>query len=93
MSLAQIAHSNAQEVAIHHAANTAAIAIPVGAIAYHLPDAVVATTGLLGATWYLILIGEKIALWRAQWRQTRESANRVALILQEERHGDETISD
>jgi hypothetical protein len=97
MSLLQMANNGVQYATMHHTANVAAVAVPFGAIAYHLPDAIVATTGLLGAVWYLILIGEKVALWRVQWRQTRESANRVALKLgqerQDKRNGNETTSD
>jgi hypothetical protein len=93
MSIAGAAHSQTQEAIIHHAANAAAIVFPVSAVLLHMPEVIAIITGLLGIIWYSILIVEKVALWRTQWRQTRESANRVAIVLQEERHGNETPSD
>lgn len=42
----------------HHAANAAAIVIPVGAAVLQAPYNFTWVTVVLGAIWYLILIGE-----------------------------------
>lgn len=58
MADGSIIFQNAQEATIHHAANAAAVVIPVGAAVFHLPEYVTMITAGLGAIWYLILIGE-----------------------------------
>lgn len=63
MAITDISHSQTQEAVIHHAANAAAVAIPVGSVVFHLPEWVAVTAGILGIIWYLILIGEKITGW------------------------------
>lgn len=74
----------------HHAANAAAVVIPVASVTFHLPEVITVLVGILGIIWYAILIGEKIARWRAQWKQTRQSTGRVAVKELEERHDNYT---
>jgi hypothetical protein len=90
MSLSTAASSTGQEAVIHHAANTAAIAIPVGAVMFHLPEIVAIITGILGIVWYSILIVEKVASWRAQWLQIRQSSRSVVQRLKDENPPRET---
>ena len=80
MSLAQMAHSNAQEVAVHHAANAAAIVIPAGAAMFNLPNTIVLITAILGALWYIILIAEKIATYRRRWLTRTTTITKVVEI-------------
>jgi hypothetical protein len=53
-----------QDHVIHHAANAAAIVIPVMSSLLNGPMILTYLTGTLGVIWYCILIGEKIATWR-----------------------------
>ena len=80
MQLAQMAHSGAQEATIHHAANVAAVAIPVGAAVFNLPNMIVLITACLGAIWYIILIAEKIAIYRRRWLTRTTTITKVVEI-------------
>lgn len=57
-----------QDHVIHHAANLAAITIPVMSISLHAPEALSYTTAGLGIAWYVILIGERVCSWIMRWR-------------------------
>lgn len=71
----------------HHAANTAAVAIPVFSVILHLPEVLTAVVSLLGIVWYSILIYDWVMKRLQQRAQTRQSTLRVATALIEERHG------
>lgn len=80
-----ITHYTPGEDAIaHHAANAAAVVFPVASVVLHLPEIVTVVVGILGIVWYAILIGEKIAGWRAQFLQIQASSRAVAERLKDE---------
>lgn len=60
-----------QDATIHHAANTAAIIIPLMSISLHGPEILSYTTASLGIVWYAILIGERIASWISRRRDKK----------------------
>ena len=57
-----------QDHAIHHAANFAAITIPVLSDVLNAPRAWTNLTIFLGVVWYCILIGERVYSWYAKWK-------------------------
>lgn len=71
----------------HHAANTAAVAIPVASVVLHLPEILTAIVSLLGIVWYAILIFDWVSKKISTRRQLKQSADRVAVPILEERHG------
>lgn len=71
----------------HHAANTAAVAIPIFSVILHLPEVLTAIVSLLGIVWYSILIYDWVVKRLQQRAQTRQSTFRVTAALIEERHG------
>lgn len=73
-----------EDVIAHHAANVAAIAFPMASVVLHLPEVVTVVVGILGIIWYGILIGEKIAGWRAQFLQIQASSRTVVERLKDE---------
>lgn len=81
-----MAYSPAEDAMAHHAANTAAVVVPVVSVVLHLPEVLTCVVSLLGIVWYAILIwdwaNKKIALHRA----LKQSADRVAVPIIEERH-------
>lgn len=76
------------DAAAHHAANAAAVAIPVGSVIFRLPEIVTLVVGVLGIIWYAILIAEKMTKWWQQLKQIRQSAHRVAVKDLKEHHDD-----
>ncbi len=62
---------SAQDNMIHHAANTAAIAIPMMSIALHGPQILSYTTAGLGCVWYGILIGERVMGMISRWKSKK----------------------
>jgi len=69
MQFSTMSQSHTQDVVVHHAANAAAVAIPVGSVVFHLPEWVAIVAGCLGIIWYMILIGEKISGWVVKARK------------------------
>jgi hypothetical protein len=55
-----------QDQVIHHAANFAAITIPVVSFSLNGPEAFTYITSILGIIWYLILITERVVSWFKQ---------------------------
>lgn len=43
----------------HHAANAAAIVLPVGSVVLHLPEIVSVILGLVGLAWYGVLFYDR----------------------------------
>jgi hypothetical protein len=70
--------SQAQEVVIHHSANAAAVAIPVGFYIFHAPELLTGATALLGAVWYLVLIVERINSYRDRIEAERIARKKLA---------------
>lgn len=83
-------YSPAEDAMAHHAANTAAIAIPVASVILHLPEVLTACVSFMGIVWYGILIFDWISKRRAQKRQLKESAGRVRDKITEMPHVDPT---
>lgn len=70
MALSDLAHSNAQDVVIHHAANAAAVAIPVGAVVVDKLDKPETTFTILNLTltapeWVALTAGILGIIWYA----------------------------
>lgn len=67
-------YSAGEDAMAHHAANTAAIAIPVASVILHLPEVLTAIVSLLGIVWYGILIFDWVTKKR-EARKTRANVN------------------
>lgn len=65
--------------AVQHTVNAAVVAAPIVSSWANFPAIVTVTLGCCGIVYYVIVIGEKIAGWRAQWLQIRQSATAVAV--------------
>ena len=65
----------ANDQVAHHAANAAAVAVPVAAVAYHLPDYLVYSTAIAGLIWYIMLISEKLSRWYRKWQGDHDGAS------------------
>lgn len=50
----------AQDHFVHHAANAAAVTIPIMSAMLDAPTLLTEITGVLGILWYAVLFGEKI---------------------------------
>lgn len=74
-------YSHVDDVLAHHAANTAAVVIPVASAAFRLPEYITMAVGLAGLIWYGILIGEWIAKKRRLWIQMHDSKGRVKVVI------------
>lgn len=69
---------------IQHTVNAAVVAAPVASLWAHFPEVITVTLGILGIVYYSIVIGEKIAGWRAQWLQIKASSRSVTERLKDE---------
>ena len=87
-------YSSGEDAAAHHAANTAAVAIPVASIFLHLPEVLTALVSIMGIIWYTILIYDWACKRRHIRMQIKQSADRVAVPILEQheidRHNDDT---
>ena len=71
----------------NHVVDAAAIVVPVAAVVTKSPYPFTTVLTILGIIWYCIQIGTWLHRRYVQIRQTNESSNRVAIVLNEERHG------
>jgi hypothetical protein len=71
--------------AVQHTVNGAVVAAPIVSAWANFPAVVTVVLGCLGILYYLIVIIEKIAGWRAQWLQIRSSSRTVVQRLQDEK--------
>lgn len=79
-------YSHAEDALAHHAANTAAVAIPVASVIFRLPEILTMIVSFLGIVWYGILIFDWVSRKVASHRQLKQSADRVAVPILDERH-------
>lgn len=61
-----------QDGIIHHAANAAAITIPIISASLNGPLILTYSTAGLGAVWYVILIGERVNSWVQKWKARKK---------------------
>lgn len=69
---------------VQHTINAVVAAAPVASFWARFPEIVTVVVGCLAAIYYTMVIGEKIAGWRAQWLQIRASSRAVAKHIKEE---------
>lgn len=68
---------------VQHSVNAVVASAPVVSIWAHFPEAVTVIVGILAIIYYVIVIAEKIAGWRAKWLQVKQSSHRVMDTLTE----------
>jgi len=81
-----MAYSPVEDAMAHHAANTAAVAIPVFSVVLHLPEILTCAVSFMGILWYGILMFDWASKRFALHRQLKQSSRRVAEPIIEERH-------
>lgn len=87
-----MAYSPAEDAMAHHAANTAAVVVPVASVLLHLPEVLTCMVSFMGIMWYGILMFDWATKRIAQRRQMKQSAGRVRDKITEMPHA-HTIDD
>lgn len=75
----------ASNPALQHTINAAVAAAPVASAWARFPEFVTVAVGCAAFIYYVMVIGEKIAGWRAQYLQIKSSSRTVAQRLEEDR--------
>ena len=83
-----MAYSPTEDAMAHHAANTAAVVVPLTSALLHLPEILTCLVSFMGILWYGILMYDWIVKKIQIAKQVKQSSVRVAAPILEEKHPD-----